>query len=122
MELNNKKIELEQALTKIRQEMIDVEENENSDSQEMNQRLKEERTALEQKYKEEDDNDQKDLDDLVKLSDQLTKDMNKLDMDSNDSRRMEEAKELLECPICMKMMTARTRIWMCRNSHTICEE
>ena len=58
---------------------------------------------------------------LKKASAQLTDDMKKLDIDSNVVKQVDDAREMLECPICMEMMSPPTRIWMCEGNHCVCE-
>merc|ERR1719203_2031377 len=55
---------------------------------------------LERKYEE----DRQHLANLRKVTDQL-----------------EAARETLECPVCLEIMSPLVRIWMCSASHLICE-
>ena len=35
---------------------------------------------------------------------------------------MEAAKSQLECPVCLEMMKPPRKIWMCPQTHLVCEE
>lgn len=136
VELDKVKIELEQRQTELQEELAEIfrehleiqqkitniEKKAYGQSQEMNQRHAEEKMALEEKHKCKNKDSQKALDNLMEISEQLTKEMNKLDIDSNDLESLKEAREILECPICMEMMVPPKRIWRCRDSHNICED
>lgn len=75
-----------------------------------------------------DDDDKQFLANLKDLRDELARDLDKLDLGSDNSafssssnRNLEAARETLECPVCLELMKPPTKIWMCPISHIICE-
>jgi len=124
-ELDQKKAELQQQLAILQQRSTETQERRKIDSEKMNERHREEELTLEERFI--DKESQKVLDNLIDIRDQLAKDLSKLDMDednsgsSNDNKNLSEARDILECPICMETMKPPTRIWMCPDSHSICE-
>ena len=116
---NQERIQLEQVMACIRHKMAKREEKFKKDGQEMLKRHTAEKIDLEEKYSGEES--QQALANLMKASDQLGEDLKKLDMDPNELTKLEKARAILECPICMEIMRPPTRIWMCQGSHTICE-
>ena len=61
---------------------------------------------------------------LVEFRDELEKDMGLIGegMKSAKDTGMEAAKSQLECPVCLEMMKPPTKIWMCPQTHLVCEE
>ena len=61
---------------------------------------------------------------LVDLKNELEKDIGHISDDSDNDRDtgVEAAKSQLECPICLELMKPPTKIWMCPQTHLVCEE
>ena len=90
------------------------------DKEGMDRRHKQEAIALEAKIK--DENNEKEAN-LVKIRDELMKDMNNYGNAAfpDDVEKLESARGILECPICMELMKPPARIWMCPSNHLVCE-
>ena len=81
-----------------------------------------ERRGLDSKLKVQEEKHKRSLGLLKEASEQLEKYIEKLDAPIKKSDDgVEEAKGQLECPVCMEAMKPPTRIWMCSQTHLICE-
>merc|ERR1719203_1273534 len=77
-------------------------------------------TELKAELERKDEEDRQSLASLKEITNQLAKDIRKLDLDES-SANLEAARETLECPVCMEIMRPPVRIWMCSASHLVCE-
>merc|ERR1719186_2455568 len=140
--LDEEKSVLEKSLADIQQKMADIQQkladkNKSLDNirksrEEMEAKHAKEKEILEAKLKKEDDEAPQNLANLKMMTNQLSKDLKKLDSDpDNDAatkESLEEAKgtldsleRSLECPVCLEAMRPPVKIWMCPASHLACE-
>lgn len=109
---------------KLDEDKIEIEKKYRIDKTKMLSRHAKQNTSLKQKlkiYRRTDEENQKILKDLTKSRNQLGDDLRKLDLDPNDVDKLEKARTVLECPICMESMLPPMKIWMCSGSHSVCE-
>ena len=61
---------------------------------------------------------------LVEFRDELEKDMGLIGdrIESAKDTGVEAAQSQLECPVCLEMMKPPIKIWMCPQTHLVCEE
>lgn len=95
-----------------------------SEMENIAKRQKNEKSALEESFDREDKDNERYIASLKEIRKDLAKDREKMSNNSSndDGAKLEAAKGTLECPVCMDIMKLPTRIWMCRNSHAICED
>jgi len=114
-------------LAEIQQRMAMMQQRDIRENKGIAKKHADEKNKFEEKIKIEDKEGQRQLAKLKEVTQQLARDLKKLDMDpdnnasSNDHEKVEATRETLECPVCMEPMKPPTRIWMCSSSHIICE-
>ena len=64
-------------------------------------------------------NSEKELKSLFAFRDELKKDLGQISDGVENAN--EAAKSQLECPICLEMMKPPTKIWMCPQTHLVCD-
>ena len=70
-------------------------------------------------------NSGKEIESLFNLRNELKKGMEAIDEGvevTSDSAAVEAAKDELGCPICLKKMKPPTKIWMCPQTHLVCDK
>jgi len=125
VELKEKIAKLEKQISGLDQSLIDIEQKKQSETESINMRYVEEVSKLEEKFKEEGKEDK--LENFKKIKTQLTKDIDSFEeclsdnASLNDRKKVEAARDTLECPVCFETMSPPTRIWMCSVGHLVCE-
>jgi len=113
-------VELNQKIEEIGKSF---EEKEETEMKNMMERHSKEVTNLKTKLRKQAEDEQKQL----KLTLQhLVKDLENLNAETENTEDRDDidigaAREELKCPVCLEMMEPPTRIWMCSNTHLVCD-
>jgi len=123
IESNQEKTKLEQELVALQASINELPYKNKKKADEMNKKYEIEITMLKEKIKIESEDDQQLLASLQATTDQLAKGLKRLNLEpQNEPINLKALRDTLECPVCTQIMMPPTRIWMCSNSHLVCQD
>lgn len=123
IESNQEKTKLDQELDALQASINELPYKNKKKADEINKKYEIEITMLKEKIKNESEDDQQILDSLRATTDQLAKGLKRLNLQpQNEPINMKALRDTLECPVCTQIMMPPTRIWMCSNSHLVCQD
>jgi len=116
-ELEEDMVEKEKQWAMAKKRWGEKKDKKRKESEEVQNRHRDEKNALDIKLGKEQEHDKNAVDKLKEKINKLAIDLRNLTPDPN----LEAARATLECPICMELMKPPTKIWMCSSNHIVCE-